>query len=80
MGLCLGLEGVSEPIGSNHTLEQDKISSVDGSQLLNVETTTPQGIKRGEKLKLIQKNYADYIVTQHLPSAAEIFTAYRRGR
>jgi len=82
MGSCLGLVGASD-VGSrtNELGENLKIvSTKEGSRFVNVDTTTSQGIKRAEGLKLVQSGLADYIVTQHLHLAAGLFTEKYKGR
>ncbi len=88
MEICLGLVGASidsiEPSDRylNHTSELDEISFGDRSQFVNVQTTTSQGINLTKKKesKLTRNNFPDYVVTQHLHTAAGLFNVHHQGR
>ena len=86
MGSCLGLVGASDvgfreqySLGSNAT-KLEIITSREGSRFVNVDTTSIGGIKHAKELKLVESGLADYIVTQHLYAATELFTKDHQGR
>lgn len=47
---------------------------------LNVDTTTPIGLKHAKKLGLIQSKMADVVFTPYIQEAAVIFDKFHRGR
>lgn len=85
LGSCLGLVGASHVglYGKSDIANATKIEIVTarhGSRFVNVETTTPEGIENAKRLKLVESGLADYIVTQHLHAAGELFTEDHQGR
>lgn len=47
---------------------------------LNVDTTTPSGLKRAQGMGLAQSKMADVIFTPYVPEAAVLFDSNHRGR
>ncbi len=83
LGSCIGFVQASD-VGARHGHKHDKTLEVmqekDGSQFVNVDTTTAEGIHRAKKLGLVQSGLADVIVTQHLHPAATMFNENQKGR
>lgn len=84
MGSCLGLVGASDVgVRNEYKSSPNKIEIVttkEGSRFVNVDTTTLEGIKHAKELGLVESNLADYVVTQYVHSAAELFTNDNQGR
>lgn len=53
---------------------------MDGSNFVNVDTTTIEGIERANKMNLAGSELAEVIVIQHLYEAERLFDPYHRGR
>jgi hypothetical protein len=84
MGSCLGLVGASD-VGSRKEYSSDSgkleiITSKEGSKFVNVDTTTLAGIDHAKELGLVESNLAEYVVTQYVHSAAELFTESHQAR
>ena len=83
LGSCIGFVQASD-VGARHGHKHDKTLEVmqekDGSQFVNVDTTTAEGIHRAKKLGLVQSGLADVLVTQHLHPAATMFNENQKGR
>lgn len=54
--------------------------NVDGSNFVNVDTTTIEGIERANNLNLVGSELAEVIVIQHLYEAERLFDPSHRGR
>ena len=84
LGSCLGLVG-STGVGSRgknvpNTTKLEVVTGKGGSRFVNVDTSTLEGIKNAKELQLIESGLVDYVVTQHLHAAAELFTENQPGR
>ena len=84
LGSCLGLVGATD-VGSRgrnvaNTTKLEVVTAKGGSRFVNVDTTTIEGIKTAKELRLIESELVDYVVTQHLHAAAELFTENKQGR
>jgi hypothetical protein len=56
------------------------IVNVDGSNFVNVDTTTIEGIERAKQMNLAGSELAEVIVIQHLYEAEKLFDPIHRGR
>ena len=52
----------------------------EGTQYVNVDTSTPHGLSRARSLHLAQSGVVDVIITPHIFETAEIFDSIHKGR
>ena len=52
----------------------------DKGTLLNVDTSTPEGIQEAKELDVLNSGKIDFIASSYVLSAASLFTANHRGR
>jgi len=68
-------------IRNNHQSDTTiAIVNVDGSNFVNVDTTTIEGIERAKQMNLAGSELAEVIVIQHLYEAEKLFDPNHRGR
>jgi len=73
---CIGLVEANK-VGSREGHQNDETLTVvthDGSQYVNVDTTTPNGIEHAKELHLASSGLADVALTSYLYDAASLFT------
>ncbi|KAL7516494.1 hypothetical protein ACHAWX_001502 [Stephanocyclus meneghinianus] len=73
MGNCFGLRR-AEKIKNPASL--DEVHDF----IINVDTSTPEGIAEAHKLKLIDSNMVDFISSRYVLSATSLFTSQHLGR
>ncbi len=84
LGSCYGLVGATD-VGSRgkdmvNATKLEVITTREGSKYVNVDTTTLEGIEEAKELKLVESGLVDYVVTQRLHAASELFTEDHKGR
>jgi len=82
LATCLGRVITTEIGGlDGHDLDDNlQIIRVPHGIFLNVDTTTPAGLKRAKGMGLAQSKMADVIFTPYVPEASVLFDSNHRGR
>jgi len=83
LGSCIHLTTASD-VGSRNGHERDPslkiVQSDDGSNFVNVDTSTPEGIHMAKRLGLVESGLADMITTQYFHVGATLFSKTKKGR
>jgi len=82
LATCLGRIITTEIGGLDGHQSDEKLQMIrlPHGVFLNVDTTTPSGLKRAQGMGLAQSKMADVIFTPYVPEAAILFDSNHRGR